>query len=67
MTRIWIATQTQSSKNNYLSEGRRKVIGYNGSGENTETSFQAGEILGSQRRENNAGKNQGKLHEGESI
>ena len=67
MTRICIATQTQSSKNNYLSEGRRKVIGYNGSEENTETSFQTGEILGSQRRENNAGKNQGQLHEGDSI
>lgn len=39
-------------KNNYLSEGRRKVIGYNGSGENTEASFQTGEIF----RESEEGK-----------
>ena len=58
----------QTAMNNeFISEGRRKVIGYNGSGENTETSFQTGEILGSQRKENNAGKNQGKHHEGDSI
>lgn len=63
MKGVWIATQTLPLRGKYILEGRRKLTGHNGTGENTVSSLRAGEILGSQRRENNVGRNQGRLHE----
>lgn len=43
--------QILPSERNYLPDGRRKVTGHNGTGENTVSLCQTGEIVGSQRRE----------------